>query len=59
MIQPRKIIRLQYQRVVELEKTALPDLFPRLTGDDWTRAAPAAALGVLLAEEIEGSRFTA
>jgi len=42
-----------------LEKTALPDLFPRLTGDDWTRAAPAAALGVLLAEEIEGSRFTA
>jgi len=40
-----------------LETAALAGLFPRLVGDDWARAAPAAALGVLLAEEIEGSRF--
>jgi len=40
-----------------LERTALARLAPRLTGDDWMRAAPAAALGVLLAEEIEQSRF--
>jgi (4-(4-[2-(gamma-L-glutamylamino)ethyl]phenoxymethyl)furan-2-yl)methanamine synthase len=40
-----------------LESIALARLVPRLTGDGWTLAAPAAALGVLLAEEIEGSRF--
>jgi (4-(4-[2-(gamma-L-glutamylamino)ethyl]phenoxymethyl)furan-2-yl)methanamine synthase len=40
-----------------LGTVALAGLFPRLAGDDWGRAAPAAALSVLLAEEIEGSRF--
>jgi len=40
-----------------LKTAPLAGLFPGLAGDDWARAAPAAALGVLLAEEIEGSRF--
>jgi len=40
-----------------LETIPLAGLFPGLAGDDWVRAAPAAALGVLLAEQIEGPRF--
>ena len=45
-------------RRCDLETTALRDLFPGLAGDEWGRAAPAAALAVLLAEQIGEFRFT-
>jgi hypothetical protein len=41
-----------------LEVTGLADLFPGVAGDRWTRAAPAAALAVLLADEAGDFRFT-
>ncbi len=41
-----------------LETTRLALLFPDLQGDDWGRAAPAAALAVLLAGEYGAFRFT-
>jgi (4-(4-[2-(gamma-L-glutamylamino)ethyl]phenoxymethyl)furan-2-yl)methanamine synthase len=41
-----------------LESTALAALAPRLSGESWPKAAPAAAIAVLLAEEKEELRFT-
>ena len=44
-------------RRIGLETKPLARLVPRLSGDDWARAAPAAALAVLLAEESGERRF--
>ena len=41
-----------------LTPVRLDALFPRLGGDDWSRAAPSAALAVLLAAETGDYRFT-
>jgi len=40
-----------------LESISLAALTPRLAGPSWSRAAPAAAIAVLLAEENEALRF--
>jgi hypothetical protein len=41
-----------------LEVIGLAGLFPEVVGEGWTRAAPAAALAVLLADEAGEFRFT-